>query len=201
MARVDATRRAIVASIVVFGPPRAGKSAVLRAIHDRVPPARRGALPPLGAESAHAPFLDWLPLDLGTIAGWHVKVHLYAIAGQASFDSTRRLLLGDADGVLFVADSQAARLDENLAALRVLEEQLLDRDGDRRDVPRVFCYTKQDLPRELILPAATLDEALNFRGAPSSGADALRATGVLEALHRLVAMVMRRLTSTPATGA
>ena len=199
MARLDPHRRAVIATIVVFGPMRAGKSSVLRAIHDHVPPARRGALPPLGADAAHAPFLDWLPLDLGTIAGWHVKVHLYAVAGQASYDSTRRLLLGDADGILFVADSQAARLDENIAALRTLEEQLLERDGDRRDVPHVFCHTKQDLPRELILPPAALDEALNFRGAPSSGADALRATGVLESLHRLVALVMRRLTSAPAT--
>lgn len=200
MAQLDPLRRTVSATIVVFGPPRAGKSTVLRAIHDKVPPARRGVLPPLGADTAHAPFLDWLPLDLGTIAGWHVKVHLYAVPGQASYESTRRLLIGDADGILVVADSQAARLDENLTALRALEEQLLDREGDRRDVPRVFCYTKQDLPQELILPPDVLDEALNFRGAPSSGADALRATGVLEALHRLVTLVMRRLTAAAPAG-
>jgi hypothetical protein len=57
----------------------------------------------------------------------------------------------------------------------------------------VFCWTKQDLPEELLLTPTALAEALNPHGAPALSAAVLRGEGVLEALHALVTLVMRRL--------
>lgn len=193
MARIIGDRHEITATLVVFGAARAGKSSVLRCVHDRVAPARVGQLVPLGSPPSGVPLLDWLPLDLGIIGGWQARVNLYGIPAECHADATRRLVLSDADGILFVADSQASRLGENIEALRALQSQLLDRDGDVRDVPLVFLYNKQDLPAELILTPDALGEALNFRGAPSYACDALRGVGVLEALHSGVSRMMRRL--------
>lgn len=187
MARIEAARRELVATLLVAGAARAGKRSVLEAIAQRVPAARR--LPGIAGAPGR---LAWLPLDLGTIGGWQVRLQLYALPEAAIHDATRRMLLADADGLLVVLDAQAMRVDENLAALRRLQEQLLDRAGDLRDVPTVFLYTKQDLPEELVLPQAALDAALNFRGVPSVGGDVPRGTGVLEALHALVSLVLRR---------
>ncbi len=79
MAHVHPEAHEITATFAIVGPARSGKSAVLRCVFDRIAPERRGAMAPSGTGPAAGPLLDWLPLDLGTISGWHVRVHLYAI--------------------------------------------------------------------------------------------------------------------------
>ena len=82
-------------------------------------------------------------------------------------------MLQGADGVVFVADSQARRFDDNLESLQNLQDNLLAQGVDVRQLPIVFQYNKQDLPGDLILSHEELDDALNFRAVPSFGADAL----------------------------
>ena len=95
MARIDAERRELTATLAVFGASRAGKSSVLRAIHDRVDPERRTGDLPIGLTPGAATLLDWLMLDLGRVAGWHVRVHLYAVPPHGHADATRRLVLAE----------------------------------------------------------------------------------------------------------
>ena len=56
-------------------------------------------------------------------------------------------------------------------------------------------YNKQDLPRELILDVAELDDALNFRDVPAFAADALHGPGVFETLRGISELVLRRLSA------
>ncbi|MEO5798415.1 MAG: GTPase domain-containing protein, partial [Gemmatimonadales bacterium] len=163
MARIAPDRQELTATLVVFGAARVGKSSILRCVQDRVAPARIGEHFPLGSPPSGVPLLDWLPLDLGRISGWQARVNLYGVPAERHADATRRLVLSDADGILFVVDSQAARLSENVDALRALEGQMLDREGDFRDLPLVLLYNKQDLPAEMILTPDALNDALNFR--------------------------------------
>jgi mutual gliding-motility protein MglA len=193
MAHVHAESKEVTATFAVVGAARAGKSAILRCIFDRIAPERRGALAPSGDGPAAGPLMDWLPLDLGRLGGWNVHVHLYAIPMVAHADATRRVVLADADGVLFVSDSQASRLEDNVVALRSLRDQLAERPDPAHDPVTVFLHNKRDLPTELLLTATALDEALNPEGAASFECDALRGLGVLEALHAGVTLVMRRL--------
>jgi len=193
MARTNGEQRELTATLVVYGAARSGKSSILRCVQDRVAPARLGERYPLGSPPSGVPLLDWLPLELGLIGGWQARVNLYGVPAERHADTTRRLVLADADGILFVADSQASRLSENIDALQSLQGELLDRVGDLRDLPLVLLYNKQDLPAEMILTPDALGEALNFRGAPSFACDALRGVGVLEALHSGVTRMMRRL--------
>ena len=51
----------------------------------------------------------------------------------------------------------------------------------------------RELPRELILSTADLDDALNFRGVASFSADALHGVGVFETLKGVSEMVLKRL--------
>lgn len=191
MARLDAERRDLTLTIVVYGAPKVGKTTILHCIQDRVTPERRGSRVPFGTDAGVAPMLDWLPLDLGLIGGWRTAVNLYAIPDQRHADATRRLILADADGVLFAADAQAARLAENVAALRSLRDNLDDADGHARDVPLVFLYTKCDLPPELLLARDALNAELNPGARPDFACSALRGGGVLEGLHSVIAIVMR----------
>ena len=195
MARVDRGRRDLTLTLVVYGAPKVGKTAILHCIQDRVAPEKRGPTIPFGTDQGVAPMLDWLPLELGLIGGWRVGVNLYAIPDQRHADATRRLILADADGVIFAADTQAGRLAENMTALRSLRDNLDDFDGRSRVVPMVYLYTKQDLPQELLLARDALNHELNPAGLPDFACSALRGEGVLEALHSVIALVMRQFSA------
>lgn len=193
MSLVNFAAREITCKIVYYGPGRSGKTTNLQYIFGRVPEPRRGHMVSLATHGDRTLFFDFLPLDLGTISGFQTRFQLYTVPGQSYYNATRRLVLQGADGVVFVADSQARRFEENLESLQNLHENLLGQGVDVRQVPVVFQYNKQDLPPELVLDPAALDEALNFRAVPSFGADALHGAGVFETLKGISELVLRRL--------
>ena len=193
MSLVNFAAREITCKIVYYGPGRSGKTTNLQYIFGRVPEPRRGRMVSLATHGDRTLFFDFLPLDLGTISGFQTRFQLYTVPGQSYYNATRRLVLQGADGVVFVADSQARRFEENLESLQNLHENLLGQGVDVRQVPVVFQYNKQDLPPELVLDPAALDEALNFRAVPSFGADALHGAGVFETLKGVSELVLRRL--------
>nr|MBA3759610.1 GTPase domain-containing protein [Gemmatimonadales bacterium] len=130
---------------------------------------------------------------LGSISGFTTKFQLYTVPGQSYYNATRKLVLQGADGVVFVADSQARRFDDNLESLQNLQDNLLGQGVDVRQLPVVFQYNKQDLPRDLILTQDEMDDALNFRSVQSFSADALHGTGVFETLKGVSELVLKKL--------
>lgn len=193
MSLVNFTTREITCKIVYYGPGRSGKTTNLHYIYGRVPESRRGRMVSLATQTDRTLFFDFLPIDLGQISGFTTRFQLYTVPGQVYYNATRRLVLQGADGVVFVADSQARQLDENLESLQNLQANLLDHAIDIRTMPLALQYNKQDLPRELILQPVELDDALNFRGVPSFPADALHGNGVFETLKSITELVLRRL--------
>jgi signal recognition particle receptor subunit beta len=194
---VNFTTREITCKIVYYGPGRSGKTSNLHYIYGRVPEARRGRMVSLATQTDRTLFFDFPPIDLGSISGFTTRFQLYTVPGQVYYNATRRLVLQGADGVVFVADSQGRQLDENLESLQNLHANLLDQGVDVRAMPLVLQYNKQDLPKELVLTHAEMDDALNFRAVPSFPADALHGTGVFESLKGISELVLKRL----ATGA
>jgi signal recognition particle receptor subunit beta len=193
MSLVNFPAREITCKIVYYGPGRSGKTTNLQYIYGRVPADRRGRMVSLATQTERTLFFDFLPLELGTISGFTTRFQLYTVPGQVYYNATRKLVLAGADGVVFVADSQARQLDENMESLSNLQANLLDQGVDVRTVPLVLQYNKQDLPPELILKQPELDDALNFRGVPSVGADALSGRGVFETLREISGLVLKRL--------
>jgi len=190
---VNFTAREITCKIVYYGPGRSGKTTNLHYVYSRVPETRRGRMVSLATQTDRTLFFDFLPIDLGQISGFTTRFQLYTVPGQVYYNATRRLVLQGADGVVFVADSQARQLDENIESLQNLQANLLDHGVDIRGMPLVLQYNKQDLPRELILTSADLDDALNFRSLPSFPADALHGVGVFETLKSISEQVLKRL--------
>lgn len=193
MSVVNFNNREITCKIVYYGPGRSGKTTNLQYIFTRVPQDRRGRMVSVATRTERTLFFDFLPLELGTISGFSTRFQLYTVPGQVYYHATRKLVLQGADGVVFVADSQARQLDENVESLQDLQANLLDLGADVRAMPLVFQYNKQDLPKDLVLAPAALDEALNFWGAPSIAADALRGVGVFETLKAVSGLVLHKL--------
>ncbi len=193
MSLVNFTTREITCKIVYYGPGRSGKTTNLQYIYGRVPESRRGRMVSLATQTDRTLFFDFLPIDLGVISGFATRFQLYTVPGQVYYNATRQLVLQGADGVVFVADSQARRFDENLESLQNLQVNLLQQGIDVRQFPVVLQYNKQDLPRDLILTQTELDDALNFRALKSFTADALHGAGVFETLKGISEIVLKRL--------
>src|SRR4026207_2213979 len=128
MSVVNYGTREITCKIVYYGPGRSGKTTNLQHIYSQLPEERKGKMVSLATETDRTLFFDFLPLDLGTISGFATRFQLYTVPGQVYYAATRRLVLQGADGVVFVADSQARRFDENLESLQNLQDNLV-RDG------------------------------------------------------------------------
>lgn len=191
MALVSHATREITCKIVYYGPGRSGKTTNLQHVHATTPAARRGQMVSLATETDRTLFFDFLPLDLGSISGYRTRLQLYTVPGQVYYNSTRKLVLRGADGVVFVADSQPQQLEENVESLRNLHENLIEHGMDVRDMPIVIQFNKQDLPG--VIPVAELDDILNFRGVPSLPAAAVNGRGVFETLRSISELTLRRV--------
>ena len=195
MSLVNYATREITCKIVYYGPGRSGKTTNLHYIYGQVPGDRKGQMVSLATQTDRTLFFDFLPIDLGTISGFTTRFQLYTVPGQVYYQTTRKLVLQGADGVVFVADSQARQLDENIESMQDLHANLAEQGVDVRAMPLVIQYNKQDLPPEIVTPVPELDEALNFRGVPSFAADALHGPGVFETLRGISEQVLRRLST------
>src|SRR6476646_9696181 len=162
MSLVNYATREITCKIVYYGPGRSGKTTNLHYIYEQVPADRRGKMVSLATQTDRTLFFDFLPLDLGTISGFTTRFQLYTVPGQVYYQTTRKLVLQGADGVVFVADSQARQLEENIESFQDLHANLSDQGIDPRGMPIVVQYNKQDLPRSLISPVPEREAALNL---------------------------------------
>jgi signal recognition particle receptor subunit beta len=189
--------REITCKIVYYGPGRSGKTTNLHYIHGQVPSDRKGQMVSLATQTDRTLFFDFLPIDLGSISGFTTRFQLYTVPGQVYYQTTRKLVLQGADGVVFVADSQQRQFQENIESLQDLHANLAEQGVDARTMPLVMQYNKQDLPPELIHSVPELEEALNFRGVPSFSADALHGPGVFETLRGISEQVLRKLSAGP----
>jgi small GTP-binding protein len=193
MTFINYASKEINCKIVYYGPGLCGKTTNLQYIYNKTAPESKGKMISLATEADRTLFFDFLPLELGMISGFTTKFQLYTVPGQSYYNATRKLVLQGADGVVFVADSQARRFDDNMESLQNLQDNLLAQGVDIRHLPVVFQYNKQDLPRDLILTPEEMDDALNFRSVQSFSADALHGTGVFETLKGVSELVLRRL--------
>ena len=191
MPLVHYAAREIVCKLVYYGPARSGKTTNLQWVHRAIPESHRSDMISLATENDRTLFFDYLPLELGQVSGFRTRFQLYTVPGQVYYNATRKLVLRGADGVVFVADSQPGRQEDNLESLRNLQENLLEHGFDVREMPLVIQYNKQDL--EDALPAEELDATLNFRDVPARPAEAIRGLGVLETLRAASELVLRGL--------
>ncbi len=174
--------------IVYYGPALSGKTTNLEFIHARTNAALRGEIVSLKTREDRTIYFDFLQLELGQIRGLRPKFNLYTVPGQVYYAASRKLVLQGADGVVFVADSQAGRLQENLDLLADLEQNLQELGQDVRTFPFVLQFNKRDLADAL--PVSQLQETLGRNSAPQVEAIAVRGSGVFDTLKAAINTVV-----------
>jgi mutual gliding-motility protein MglA len=191
MSMINYASREINCKLVYYGPGLGGKTTNLEYVYSKVSPDTRGKLISLATEQERTLFFDFLPVDLGTIRGFKTRFHLYTVPGQVYYNASRRLILKGVDGVVFVADSQAERMDANIAAMQNLYENLYDYGYDPLNIPIVLQWNKRDLPTAV--PVQEMDENLNPDAVQAFEAVAVTGEGVFETLKAVSKAVIKTL--------
>lgn len=191
MVQINFALREVNVKIVYYGPGRSGKTTNLEVIHDKAPKGSIGDMMSIATETDRTLFFDFLPLDLGKVAGMNTKFQLYTVPGQVYYKATRKLVLQGADGLVFVADSQREMLEENLQSLQDLQENLAENGIDINTIPLVLQWNKRDLPS--VMSVEEMNEKLNQWNAPAVEACAINGDGVFPTLKALAKVVIGKL--------
>jgi signal recognition particle receptor subunit beta len=188
MAAISYATQEINAKIVYYGPGLSGKTTNLRKIYENVQPNSRSNMISLSTEGERTLFFDFLPLDLGKIKGFKIKLQLYTVPGQVYYNATRKLVLRGVDGIVFVADSAPDKIEENIASLENLYENLNEYRYRIEEIPTVIQYNKRDLSDALSLEE--MHQYLNQRNLFWNEAVASQGIGVFDSLKLISKQVV-----------
>jgi signal recognition particle receptor subunit beta len=191
MSFINYMAREINCKIVYYGPGLCGKTTNLQYIYERTNPEAKGKMISLATETDRTLFFDFLPLALGEIRGFKTRFHLYTVPGQVFYDASRKLILKGVDGVVFVADSQLARIEANQESVENLRTNLAEQGYSLEKIPYVIQYNKRDLPEIGTVPE--LRQMLNPLGAPDFEGIARTGVGVFDTLKAVAKLVLTEL--------
>ena len=181
----------ILVKIVYYGPGLSGKTTNLQKLHELMDPSQKTDLFSVNTMEDRTLFFDLLPVDLGYIYGNSIKLQIYTVPGQVHYDSTRRIVLSGADGVIFIADSSKAKLHENVQSINNLYHNLQANRINIKEIPLVMQFNKRDLPDAL--PIDVLNKKLNFRNIPNFPSVAVTGEGVIETFAEAVQQTVKTI--------
>ncbi|HEX4514336.1 MAG TPA: GTPase domain-containing protein [Polyangiaceae bacterium] len=188
MAALNPLTRELVFKIVFYGPGLGGKTTTLQAIHERTKPEHRGKLVSLATPTERTLYFDFLPVRVPRIRNLNVRLQLFTVPGQVYFSATRKLVLTGADGIVFVADSQQARMDANQESLEDLSGNLAEHSRSLSQIAHTFQWNKRDI--EDVVTEGELDRRFNLFAAPTTATVAPRGVGVFESLEKITRLVV-----------
>lgn len=188
MSFINFAGREIQCKIVYYGPGRGGKTTNLKYIYSKIFTNVKGKMISIDTKGDKTLFFDFLPLDLGKVGGFNIRIQLYTVPGQVFYNATRQLVLKGVDGIVFVADSLKVRRDKNIESLQNLGDNLREENLDIHQIPLVLQYNKRDLANGPVplLPIETMEEDMNASlKVPSFSASAMMGDGVFESLREI----------------
>jgi signal recognition particle receptor subunit beta len=191
MATIDILNKLIMCKIVYYGTGLGGKTANLKYIYSQLSPTVRGDFISLATETERTLFFDFLALDLGKVQNFQVKFALYTVPGQTEYIASRKLILNGADGIIFVADSDAMRRKDNIESMNDMQQNMKEYKMNLDSMAWVLQYNKRDL--NTAMNVGMMEDDLNPRGVPSFEAIANEGLGVFASLRQCTKLVLNRL--------
>ncbi len=167
-----------------------GKTTNLVYMYSKLTDDRKGQLITLDTEQDRTLFFDFFPLELGEVQGFRTRFHLYTVPGQVYYEASRRIVLSGADGIVFVADSQVDRRQDNVESLQGMLSNMASYGMRPGPIPIVLQYNKRDLGP--ILSVEELDADLRLDAWPRFTAVAPRGEGVLDTVRTVMKEVLAR---------
>ncbi len=191
MSSINLHTKEINIKVVYYGPGLGGKTSSIQHVHRGLQNDLRGQLVSLATGVDRTLYFDFLPVKLPKVKDYTIRMSLYTVPGQVHYNATRKLVLQGCDGVVFVADSQAAREEANVESLQNLEDNLRGHGINPESIPLVLQYNKRDLPN--VMPVELMDKDLNHRKVKSYPTCALSGDGIFDALRTITKLVLSDL--------
>ena len=195
MALINQATKELHVKIVYYGPAKSGKTTNLEQVHANVQtatPEGRGKMVSLATSADRTLFFDFYPLEAAVIKGFKTKFQLFTVPGQVIYNTTRQLVLRGVDGIVFVADSQYDKMQENVESFQNMIENLKSLNLDLAEIPYVIQYNKRDMDN--LAPTDFLEYLLNNQEVqvPSFEAAATNCTGVFETLNAITRLLLQK---------
>lgn len=191
MSLINYNAKEIHCKIVYYGPSLSGKTTNLQWVYNQSHAQDKSELVELPTDVERTLFFDFLPMEVGEIRGFKTRFHLYTVPGQVVYNASRRLILKGLDGIIFVADSQSERMEENVQSLNNLEKNLEQQGYDIKNIPLAIQYNKRDLHNAL--PIVELRNTLNRYNSPDFEGSAREGKGVFESLKTVSKAIVTTL--------
>lgn len=193
MGFINVKKKEVQIKVVFYGPGRGGKTTNLEYINEKFKERIKTEMVSIKTHGDRTLFFDFLPVDIGKIHGFDIKIQLYTVPGQVKYNATRKLVLKGVDGIVFVADMQKERRESNIKALDQMRENLLSHNKDMLKIPLVMQYNKYDLKDEGVelLSFEEMEQDLNQElKAPTFEASALTGYNVVTTLKKIISGTM-----------
>ena len=196
MAYIDLKNKVIQAKVVYYGPGRGGKTTNLQYIYDKFRKNIKSEMVSIKTHGDRTLFFDFLPFSMGRIRDYDVRIQLYTVPGQVKYNATRQLVLKGVDGIVFVADSTAARRENNLSSWKNLEENLIPHGKSTQTIPMVMQFNKRDLDTNggaTVMSLEEMERDLNPIGLPTFPASAVNGENVTPTLKKIISRTVSYL--------
>jgi signal recognition particle receptor subunit beta len=196
MANINLKTREIECKIVYYGPGRCGKTTNLEYIFKTFRKQAIGEMVSANTEGDRTLFFDFLPMGIGKIRGYDVRLQLYTVPGQVKYSSTRKMVLREVDGLVFVADSLKIRREKNLLSLKDLHQNLKEYGLDIMKIPLVMQHNKRDLAKQglPLMSVPQMEKDLNRQlKVPSFPASAINGDGVGQTLKACIKLTLQSM--------
>lgn len=196
MAKINLKQKEVECKIVYYGPGRCGKTTNLEFIFKHFRKQVTGEMVSTETEGDRTLFFDFLPMGLGKIKGYEIRLQLYTVPGQVKYSETRKMVLREVDGVVFVADSLAVRRKKNMLSLKDLHQNLKEYGLSVFNIPLVLQYNKRDLIKQglPVMSVKQMEKDLNRQlKVPSYAASAITGAGVGNTLKACIKATLQSL--------
>jgi len=195
MALINQAKKEIQLKIVYYGPAQGGKTTNLERVHSDVEtamPDEKGKMTSLATSSDRTLFFDFLPMEAMSIKGYRTKFQLFTVPGQVIYNTTRQLVLRGVDGIVFVADSQYDKMEENVESFANMEDNLKTLNMRLADIPYVLQYNKRDIDH--VAPIEYMEYLLNNGEVevPAIESSAVKGDGVFETLNMISRLLLHK---------
>ena len=191
MAFTNFDTREINCKVVYFGPRSGGKTENLRSVYKNTSAEVRSGLLELDDAAGPTRFFDFLPISLGHVKDFHIKLHLYTLPTNSLYESVATVILKGMDGFVFVADSRVEAMADNADALSNARRLLTEEGYNVADLPCIVQFNKRDLPD--VLPLEILRQELNPGAVPDHKAVATQGVGTMETLQSMAKLILKKL--------
>lgn len=190
MAFTNFETKEINCKIVYFGAKGAGKTSNLRSALSLISAEIKEGLFEI-EDIGSTPFFEFLPISLGMVKDYHIKMHLYTLPPFTLYESVASTILKGIDGWVFVCDSQVAALQDNLEAMRHARELLINEGYNLGELPFVMQFNKSDSAE--LIPPHILRRELVTQDFPDVESIATEGRGTLETIHLMAEQILDQL--------